>query len=287
MRSGDGWTTCGQGHRHWGLFGAAGLALRSDRPEPSLVLQHRADWSHHGDTWGIPGGARDEGESAIEAALREVEEETTLDRTQVRVEWQWRDDHGGWSYTVVGASPLVDDLAPAPHGPESTALDWVALDATDRMALHPGFAATWPLVRTFGPAPVLVVDAANTIGSRPDGWWRDRAGAVVRLRDQLVAGSAAGLVLPGAPDVISHPVVVLVTEGAARAVEAVDGVRVRAAPGSGDDAIVAEVAEVSGAGRPVVVVTADRELRSRVTALGAQTIGPRTLLDALPPAPAA
>nr|MDT0666641.1 hypothetical protein [Micromonospora sp. DSM 115978] len=30
-----------------------------------------------------------------------------------------------------------------------------------------------------------MVDAANVIGSRPDGWWRDRAGAAVRLTRQI------------------------------------------------------------------------------------------------------
>ncbi|MEV1288966.1 hypothetical protein [Micromonospora sp. NPDC049679] len=45
--------------------------------------------------------------------------------------------------------------------------------------------------------PLLVVDAANVVGSRPDGWWRDRAGATVRLRDALRPVARAGL--PGLP----------------------------------------------------------------------------------------
>ncbi|GAA2525318.1 hypothetical protein GCM10010201_24960 [Pilimelia columellifera subsp. columellifera] len=109
---------------------------------------------------------------------------------------------------------------------------------------------------------MLVVDAANTVGSQPDGWWRDRAGAVTRLRDALAA------LADGATQVV------LVVEGAARGVPGVDGVRVVAAAGSGDDTIVDVVAAASV---PCVVVTSDRQLRERVTALGAQVHGPRSL----------
>ncbi|MFB6397644.1 hypothetical protein AAFH96_31805, partial [Polymorphospora sp. 2-325] len=108
---------------------------------------------------------------------------------------------------------------------------------------------------------LLVVDAANVVGSRPDGWWRDRPGATARLRDRL-----AGLAARGLADLPPPVEVVLVVEGAARGVPPVDGVAVVSAPGSGDDAI---VDLVRTAGRPCVVVTADRGLRERVTALGA------------------
>ena len=127
-------------------------------------------------------------------------------------------------------------------------------------------------------APLLVVDAANVIGSRPDGWWRDRAGAVRRLRDALAAAVAEGLDLAGMPS--SAPAeVVLVTEGAARFVTGVPRVEVVSAAGSGDDTIVDLVAARSDGTRPVVVVTADRELRRRVQASGAAVLGPRTLLE--------
>lgn len=121
-------------------------------------------------------------------------------------------------------------------------------------------------------APLLVVDAANVVGSRPDGWWRDRAGATERLRDRLVPLAEHGL--PGWP-VQQPPEIVLVVEGAAKGVAGVPGVRVVAAKGSGDDAIVDLVAERGD--RPCLVVTADRELRRRVTALGASTQGPSVL----------
>ncbi|MEU4611994.1 NTP pyrophosphohydrolase [Streptomyces umbrinus] len=120
-------------------------------------------------------------------------------------------------------------------------------------------------------APLLViVDAANVVGSVPDGWWRDRRGAAERLRDLLVPYATDGL--PGRPGPLE---LVLVVEGAARGIASVPGVRVDEAPGSGDDRIVEVTAEA--ADRPRLVVTADRELRRRVTELGAEVTGPRTV----------
>jgi hypothetical protein len=121
---------------------------------------------------------------------------------------------------------------------------------------------------------VLIVDGANVVGSRPDGWWRDRAGAARRLQEQL---STAGL---------PHDEVVLVLEGAARQGNSAgqDGrLRTIHASGSGDDAIVeAVIAQVdAGDGRDVTVVTADRVLRQRVEAAGAKSVGPSWLLDQL------
>ncbi|MFJ1733743.1 NTP pyrophosphohydrolase [Streptomyces sp. NPDC088254] len=116
--------------------------------------------------------------------------------------------------------------------------------------------------------PVLViVDAANVVGSVPDGWWRDRRGAAERLRDRLAADGLPGHSGPAE--------IVLVVEGAARGVPTVPGVRVESAPGSGDDHIVALVSDATDRRR--LVVTADRELRRRVTELGAEVTGPRTV----------
>ncbi|MGW5198477.1 NTP pyrophosphohydrolase [Streptomyces spiralis] len=117
------------------------------------------------------------------------------------------------------------------------------------------------------PPPLVIVDAANVVGSVPDGWWRDRRGAAERLRDRLAAD--------GVPHLAERAEIVLVVEGAARGVSSVPGVRVEAAPGSGDDRIV-ELVEQAGP-RPTLVVTADRELRRRVSELGAQVTGPRAV----------
>lgn len=127
-------------------------------------------------------------------------------------------------------------------------------------------------------ADVLVVDGANVVGSRPDGWWRDRPGAAARLHRRLVA--TPGLAV----------VVVLVLEGRARSgvPEGRTGVvDVVHAGGEGDDRIVAEAAAVTGRGNSVVVVTADRALRSRVIDGGAAVVGPDRLLSRLTGDPSA
>ena len=124
---------------------------------------------------------------------------------------------------------------------------------------------------------VVIVDGANVVGSVPDGWWRDRLAAARRLRDALPGVAATGI------DGLPGPVeVVLVVEGAAArlaAEPAPDGVRVVAAPktGSGDDTIVELVAATAAAAARCVVVTADRGLRERVRAQGAEVVGPRAL----------
>lgn len=121
--------------------------------------------------------------------------------------------------------------------------------------------------------PLLIVDAANVVGSVPDGWWRDRAGATERLRDVIAPVAEHGL-----PEWPHDPPleVVLVVEGQARRVTGSATVRVVAAAGSGDDAMV-DLVRTEGADRPCAVVTADRELRGRVDALGADVLGPRTV----------
>ena len=122
------------------------------------------------------------------------------------------------------------------------------------------------------PPVTLVVDAANVVGSRPNGWWRDRPGAardlVARVRQCVVHGSLT-------------PPVVVVLEGQARAgVEegTVDGVTVVHAAGLGDDTLVSVAAESDDA---VVLVSADRGLAKRVRSSGADVVGPTWLWDAL------
>ncbi|HEV7887210.1 MAG TPA: hypothetical protein VGO92_06595 [Acidimicrobiales bacterium] len=119
---------------------------------------------------------------------------------------------------------------------------------------------------------VLLVDAANVVGSRPNGWWRDRAGAARSLVERIRAAAADGrLAVP----------VVVVLEGAARGgVEegASDGVEVVHARGEGDDTLAAVAAAAT---EPVTLVSADRGLRARVQATGAEVVGPSWLLDRL------
>lgn len=133
---------------------------------------------------------------------------------------------------------------------------------------------------TAGPA-VLVVDAANVVGSRPDGWWRDRVGAAERLlADLAAAGGRAGV-----PELTSRRVVV-VLEGRANAAapQGVPGIEIVRAPHDGDGAIVEVVG--ASAGVDVLVVTSDRELRARVQERGASVRGAgwlRGVLDAAQP----
>lgn len=134
---------------------------------------------------------------------------------------------------------------------------------------------------------VLVVDAANVVGSRPDGWWRDRAAATERLLARLRALPGATAAGPDGP--VCCDEVIAVVEGQARDVPAPDGVRVVRAPASGDDALAEEAAGLASRGVPLLVVTADRGLRERLPDIAA-VAGPGWLLavldrlDGAPPA---
>jgi hypothetical protein len=164
-----------------------------------------------------------------------------------------------------------------------------------------------------GQRVTIVVDVANVMGSRPDGWWRDRAGAAIRLHAGIARLAASGRALlpdePGEADgagQASAPGFVMVLEGAAKAAAArlappapdaqarlgtpagpgapdaaprPGEVRVVQAAGPGDDTIVAVVRQLPGRR---VVVTADRALRERCVAAGAEIRGPGWLLGLLP-----
>jgi 8-oxo-dGTP diphosphatase len=142
-RDGDGWVECACGSKHWGKFGAAGLlALR----DGALFMQHRAPWVHNGDTWGIPGGARDSHESATESAIREAMEETGINPEDLQVQDIYIDEHNGWSYSTVIAIANAT-LEGHELNDESQEVRWVLLDDVTRLPLHPSFARTWPELR--------------------------------------------------------------------------------------------------------------------------------------------
>jgi 8-oxo-dGTP diphosphatase len=140
----DGWTTCALGHRHWGLAGAAGLLLHRVGPAGTeVLLQLRVGWSHHGGTWGTPGGALHSAESAADGALREAGEELGLRRADVVLGVESIDDHGGWSYTTVLATPAgVLEATDLVLNEESAGVGWFPLGALPE--LHPGLAASLP-----------------------------------------------------------------------------------------------------------------------------------------------
>lgn len=116
---------------------------------------------------------------------------------------------------------------------------------------------------------VLVVDGANVIGSRPDGWWRDRGAAAQRLHRSIAAAE------------LDSDLVVLVLEGAAKHGQPAGdegSLRTVHAPGAGDDEIVEQVSASVSNRDDVVVVTADRVLRQRVAEAGGSCVGPSWLL---------
>jgi 8-oxo-dGTP diphosphatase len=272
----DGWVESPDGRRFWGRAGAAGL-LALDAAD-RVLLQHRVEWSHFGGTWGLPGGARDFGETAVAGALREAVEEAAVPADALRIRSQSVLDLGFWSYTTVVAA-VTRPFEPVISDAESLELRWVPRAELDVLPLHPGLAASWPGLRAQLDLDVhLVVDAANVVGSRPDGWWRGLPA------DLLFDAPSDG---PGAAT-SWWPTTTVVLEGQAKDAADVDGLVVRRAAGEGDDAIVAEVehrigsAGAAGAVTPrVVVATADRGLADRVRAAGAGVVGPRRLLDLL------
>lgn len=259
----DAWAEGPDGARYWGLDGAAGLVAFD--PARGVLMQHRAAWSHQGGTWGVPGGARHRGEAAVPGALREAREEAGVPRESLRVTATSTLDLGFWSYTTVIAR-VVRSFDARAGDDESEELAWVPADRVDSLPLHPGFASAWPALRPMlDVVPSVVVDAANVVGSVPDGWWRDRRGAAQRLVDRLdrwVGSGQDGAVL-GLPRARWFSEVDAVVEGAARGATA-QRVTVIDAPGAGDDALVEAVRHRSAAGDRVTLVTSDRGLAARV-----------------------
>ncbi|MFK3678726.1 NUDIX domain-containing protein [Microbacterium sp. NPDC090218] len=279
---GDAWVIAESGEKYWGRFGAAGL-LAVD-PARGILLQHRVSWSHFGGTWGLPGGALHEGESAIVGAIREAQEEAGVPDGAVRPRFTSVLDLGIWSYTTVVADVKVP-FDPVISDPESVALEWVPVDEVADRPLHPGFGAAWPALRALlNVRPVVVVDAANVVGSVPDGWWKDRAGAAARLRSRLeeLTVPAGALGLEGD---VWFPEVSMVVEGQARGIDAEPSkVSVVRAEAAGDDAIVAEVERRVVSKQTVVAVTSDRGLRERVERAGAAQVNSAGWLQDLLPA---
>ena len=111
---------------------------------------------------------------------------------------------------------------------------------------------------------VLLVDIANVMGSRPDGWWRDRAGAAVRLLTELAPVNGVEVALPNGLEPARIAEIRAVVEGAARRIEGPEALTVLRAEHDGDSEIVAEANRLTAAQKTPLVVTADRGLRLRL-----------------------
>jgi 8-oxo-dGTP pyrophosphatase MutT (NUDIX family) len=146
-RSGDGFVTLADGSRRWGLFGAAGVLVRhapDGETEPQYFLARRSNYTHLGGTWAIPGGALDEGETPLEGALREFDEEIglALHQHEFEVVEIHEDDHGGWSYwTLVVDVPDRFD-PPTALTWETAEVRWVAASELATLELFGAFRAT-------------------------------------------------------------------------------------------------------------------------------------------------
>jgi 8-oxo-dGTP diphosphatase len=140
-RDGDGWVECQCGSRHWGLYGAAGVVLL-DPESRSILMQLRAEWTHGGRGWGIPGGARDSHETPSESALREMADELSISPNSVEVvhDNMWA-DHVDWSYHTVIA--ITSKEVEFQVNEEAELAEWIEFAKVSELDLHPGFASNW------------------------------------------------------------------------------------------------------------------------------------------------
>lgn len=174
--SGDGWAAGPGGAPVWGRYGAAGLFLLADASllanavapadpfaraglrAPEVLLQHRATWTNNGDTWGIPGGARDRDETPEQAAVRETVEECAIDPAAVEILHSevtagpfglnpGRPElAGNWTYTTVIARTRTGNRLSTTANEESHELRWVALDEVTKLPLLGAFRAAFPRI---------------------------------------------------------------------------------------------------------------------------------------------
>lgn len=306
LSDGNGWVECPCGSRHWGRFGAAGLllvclpasppgpgaepaipdataaAVRKPGPvatkglggaalpaDSTVLLQHRAAWSHQGGTWGVPGGARDSHEDVVTTALRETMEETGIDASTAELLGVHRADHGAWHYTT--AIMLVDHEPAARGNRESVELRWLPVADVAERALHPGFAEAWPVLR--GPRVRLVVDVMEMATGWPGAWGREPAVGAQRLIDALqplvgVARTCDGALIALASPIVSGPGILAASADPAVLVAS-----------AGADGAAGLIATTSGPGD--LVVSGDAALLDAVARAGAATAPPDWLFAAM------
>ena len=138
------WVSCGKGHTHYGEHGAAGMLIRhtDDEGNHRYLLQKRAPWVDHGNTWGVPGGAIRKGENPEEAAMNETKEEIGH-LPGLKPIHRYTDDHDGWAYhTIVAQAPERFNISDADQNDESSGTGWFTREEMNKLPLHPGFASS-------------------------------------------------------------------------------------------------------------------------------------------------
>ena len=144
--SGDGFVTLADGSRRWGLFGAAGVLVRHADPddEPQYFLARRSMHTHLGGTWAIPGGALDQGETPLEGALREFDEEigVALHERDFEISEVHEDDHGGWSYWTLVVDVVERFDPPTSLTWETAEVRWVRASELPTLELFGAFRST-------------------------------------------------------------------------------------------------------------------------------------------------
>src|SRR5436190_22938390 len=148
--SGDGFITVADGTARWGRFGAAGILARHTDADGtvSFFLARRSERCHRGGTWAIPGGARNQDERPLEAALREFSEEigVLLDDGAYEVAHVYEDDHGGWSYTTIVLDVPEQFPPPTTFNWETAEARWVTAEELDELELFDAFEVTLGLL---------------------------------------------------------------------------------------------------------------------------------------------
>ncbi|TQN28667.1 ADP-ribose pyrophosphatase YjhB (NUDIX family) [Haloactinospora alba] len=264
---GDGWVFLPDGTRRWGRYGASGLLLcgRDVAGIGHILLQHRSWWSHHGNTWGLPGGALDSGESPVQGALREFREEVAGELGEITVTGIHRQEHTVWRYDTVLAQ-AAEKRAFSPGSAESADIRWVRADRVESLPLLPAFRRIWPEARAaLERHPVLVVDA-HTASARLGGA-RELRASLAALARHGVPGRAVPQHLPQAPLHRWFPRVLLAVDGAAPTAPPEAGVEV--VTGYGTSSAVENA--LNSGGSPALVVTRDE------AAVGGEQNGVRVL----------
>ncbi|GLU49825.1 NUDIX hydrolase [Nocardiopsis ansamitocini] len=268
---GDGWVVLADGSRRWGRYGAAGLLLHAvGTTDPGHVLmQYRSGWTHQGNTWGLPGGARNSGETSITAALREFGEEVAGDLGPVDLEGVHRQDLGVWVFdTVLASTRERRPFFPGNH--ESTIMRWVPVAEVADLPLLPALGVTWPdLYHALSQPFVLVVDATNA--SPP----RDAIGTLHDEVAELVRVGVPDDVLPPdlglAPLHRRFPTALFVVDASAPALEPAPGTQVVRTAGPAGTTVL-EVARSHADAACTVVVTDDSALRLHCVAAGTHPV---------------